>query len=139
MSLLAGGPAAGMEMRSTLDFETRIHLQDSDHTEQFERHYAIGLEAGFNHSVNNGDTLFTFVPFARWDSEDEERKHFDIRELNINHASGDWETLVGIGKVFWGVVESNHLVNIINQTDFLEGVDGEDKLGQTDAPVKPVF
>ncbi len=130
MTLLVGGPAAGMEMRSTLDFETRILLQDSDHTEQFERHYAIGLEAGFNHSVNNGDTIFTFVPFARWDSDDEERKHFDIRELNINHASRDWETLVGIGKVFWGVVESNHLVNIINQTDFLEGVDGEDKLGQ---------
>lgn len=28
------------------------------------------------------------------------------------------------------MAESNHLVDIINQTDFLEGIDGEDKLGQ---------
>jgi len=32
--------------------------------------------------------------------------------------------------VFWGVTESRHLVDVINQTDFVEDIDGEDKLGQ---------
>lgn len=32
--------------------------------------------------------------------------------------------------MFWGVTESRHLVDVINQTDSVEGVDGEDKLGQ---------
>ena len=32
--------------------------------------------------------------------------------------------------MFWGVTESGHLVDIINQTDQREGFDGEDKLGQ---------
>jgi hypothetical protein len=32
--------------------------------------------------------------------------------------------------VFWGVTESRHLVDIINQTDTLEDIDEEDKLGQ---------
>jgi hypothetical protein len=37
---------------------------------------------------------------------------------------------VGVGKVFWGVTEFLHLVDIINQTDLVEYIDGEDKLGQ---------
>ena len=36
----------------------------------------------------------------------------------------------GIGKVFWGVTESQHLVDVINQTDLVENMDGEEKLGQ---------
>jgi len=32
--------------------------------------------------------------------------------------------------VFWGVTEFVHLVDIINQTDQLESIDGEEKLGQ---------
>lgn len=126
-------PAAsvnGMELRSDLELEARIHVQTPEHAGQFDHHYAVGFEAGLQQDFNNGDTLFTFVPYARWDSEDEQRRHFDIRELNVVHVSGNWETLVGISRIFWGVTESNHLVNIINQTDSLEGIDGEDKLGQ---------
>ncbi len=33
-------------------------------------------------------------------------------------------------KVFWGVTEFVHLIDIINQTDLVENIDGEDKLGQ---------
>ena len=40
------------------------------------------------------------------------------------------ELLVGINKVFWGVTESVHLVDIVNQTDLVEDLDQEDKLGQ---------
>jgi hypothetical protein len=32
--------------------------------------------------------------------------------------------------VFWGVTEFKHLVDIVNQTDLVENIDGEDKLGQ---------
>jgi hypothetical protein len=41
-----------------------------------------------------------------------------------------FEVTAGISKVFWGVAETQHLVDIINQTDQVESVDGEDKLGQ---------
>ena len=33
-------------------------------------------------------------------------------------------------RVFWGVTESKHVVDIINQTDLTENIDGETKLGQ---------
>ena len=38
--------------------------------------------------------------------------------------------LIGANVVFWGVTESEHLVDIINQTDAVADIDGEDKLGQ---------
>ncbi len=56
--------------------------------------------------------------------------HWDIRELSWIHVGNGWESRVGIRKVFWGVTEGRHLVDIINQTDQVDQVDGEEKLGQ---------
>jgi hypothetical protein len=70
------------------------------------------------------------VPFARLDSADPSRTHADMRELVWRGFFERWEFRAGIGKVFWGVTESQHLVDIINQTDFVENIDSEDKLGQ---------
>lgn len=68
--------------------------------------------------------------FARVDALDSERTHADIREAFYQYVGDTWELRAGINKVFWGVTESQHLVDVINQTDYLEGFDGEDKLGQ---------
>lgn len=72
--------------------------------------------------------------FGRYDPYDDERTHFDLRAAFIEYLweSGDFvgDIKVGLDKEFWGVLESAHLVDIINQTDFIEAVDGEDKLGQ---------
>ncbi|RTZ15557.1 hypothetical protein EJ063_10760 [Vibrio aquaticus] len=73
---------------------------------------------------------FTLTPFYRLDSLDDERSHGDIREALYLTYWDDYEFRAGIGKVFWGVTESAHLVDVVNQTDAIESVDGEDKLGQ---------
>jgi hypothetical protein len=64
------------------------------------------------------------------DQQDNQRSHGDIRELFWLHVGDDWELKTGLGKVFWGQTESLHLVDVINQTDAIEAIDGEDKLGQ---------
>ncbi|MEE8265604.1 MAG: hypothetical protein V3R62_04590, partial [Acidiferrobacterales bacterium] len=46
------------------------------------------------------------------------------------YIGDDWEALVGVNTVFWGVTESRHLVNVINQIDHVEDIDQEDFLGQ---------
>jgi len=81
-------------------------------------------------SWNNGMQSFTFVPFGRVDAEDGNRTHGDIRELKWTGVFGDVEMRVGLDRVFWGVTESVHLVNVINQIDGVEDVDNEDLLGQ---------
>jgi len=70
------------------------------------------------------------MPFGRYDGVDRERSHWDLRELNALFDTGPWQWQVGVGQVFWGVTESRHLVDIINQTDLVEDIDGEEKLGQ---------
>jgi len=77
-----------------------------------------------------GSHQFVFTPFARIDQQDDERTHADVRELYWLYAGDSWELQAGVGRVFWGVTESQHLVDIINQTDLVENMDGEDKLGQ---------
>lgn len=79
---------------------------------------------------DSGEDSFTFKPFVRFDPQDSDRSHVDVRELNWLHEDDSWELKVGLSKVFWGVAESNHLVDIINQTDEVESPDREDKLGQ---------
>lgn len=96
-----------------------------------ERSYgSLAVEATFHHQWNDGQDLFAFTPFARIDQHDAERTHADIRELTWVRVGDGWEWRFGIRKVFWGVTEGVHLVDVINQTDLVENVDGEDKLGQ---------
>ena len=47
-----------------------------------------------------------------------------LRELSLLWISGNWETRIGVSKVFWGVAESQHLVDTINQTDLAANPDG---------------
>jgi hypothetical protein len=72
----------------------------------------------------------TFSPFLRLDAEDDERTHFDLRELYWSRIGNDWDLHLGVKQVFWGVTEFKHLVDVVNQTDLVENIDGEDKLGQ---------
>lgn len=73
---------------------------------------------------------FKFSPFFRYDQQDGERTHNDIRELALHKKDDLWEAKLGISKVFWGVTKSQYLVDIINQTDLIENIDGTVKLGQ---------
>ncbi len=74
---------------------------------------------------------FVVIPYAKIDSQDDERTHVDLREGFYRfNADGGWSLTLGAAKVFWGRTESRHLVDIINQTDAVEDVDDEDKLGQ---------
>jgi hypothetical protein len=97
---------------------------------QYYTYLSVAAEPEYIHEWNEGDDIFTFTPYAMGDNHDYRRTHVDIRELSWNHAADNWELATGVSKVFWGVTESVHLVDIINQTDLVVNEDGEDKLGQ---------
>jgi len=94
---------------------------------------SVVFQAQYQTQVD-ANTRFSFKPFFRYDDMDQYRTHFDIRELvwdrKMQIANKPWELRVGYDKVFWGVVESNHLVDVINQTDLIENIDKSEKLGQ---------
>lgn len=66
----------------------------------------------------------------RLDQSDPHRSYADLREAVVQFDHGPSTLRLGVNTVFWGTTESRHLVNIINQTDFLDGWDGDEKYGQ---------
>ncbi len=76
-----------------------------------------------NHQVH-------FMGFARLDQYDDKRTHADIRDLYWRFAQANWELSAGIKTIAWGKTESNHLTDIVNQYDLVEGKTQEHKLGQ---------
>ncbi len=75
-------------------------------------------------------TRVLFEPYVRLDSDDGERSYADIREASVSMRRGDWDILLGISQVFWGVAESRNVVDVINQFDAVEDFDDGEKLGQ---------
>jgi hypothetical protein len=122
-------PATGWEWRGELGLEGR-YFTEGPGLPGYWHNGSAYVQMEWMHEWNQRRDLFTFVPFARVDENDARRTHADIRELIWLHVADHWESRVGIGKVFWGVTEGRHLVDIINQSDAVEQVDLEDKLGQ---------
>ncbi|RMG56542.1 MAG: hypothetical protein D6717_06550 [Gammaproteobacteria bacterium] len=54
----------------------------------------------------------------------------DLREAWWEGSPGRVTLRVGVDRVFWGVTESQNLVDIINQRDLAADIDGDEKLGQ---------
>ncbi len=91
---------------------------------------SLGIEATLYLASGDERWSFTATPYLRLDAEDSRRSRGDLRELFVSRVDGRWEAHLGARQVFWGVTEFSHLVDIINQTDLVENIDGEDKLGQ---------
>lgn len=124
--------AGEWDVSTVVDVEVRVFPHAPSHSQQRDATLSpsLSFEPEIIYEWNGRDDRFTFKPFARWDRDDPERTHADLREASWLHLDDGWDTVVGVDKVFWGVTESRHLVDIINQTDGVENTDGEDKLGQ---------
>jgi hypothetical protein len=122
--------AAALESKNsvTADYESNLFFADGQQTYRTDNSAALELETVL--SWQDGQQRLTIKPFFRVDERDDERTHGDMREFIWHKITDDFEVKAGIGKVFWGVTESQHLVDIINQTDLVEKIDGEEKLGQ---------
>lgn len=129
LSLAAEAQAPKFKRSLELSVEVRGFVHDGTDPEQRGSSISLSAEPEFDYALTENTSL-RFVPFARWDQHDDERTHADIRELAVRLRHGNLDAVIGIGRVFWGVIESVHLVDIINQTDLVENPDGEEKLGQ---------
>jgi len=121
--------ASGHEFSGFVAGEARIFANDALYPGQEDHSASISFQPEYYHEWEGGSS-FTFVPFFRADSADSNRTHFDVRELTFLWYEENFELRMGVRKEFWGVTEILHLIDIINQTDLVENIDGEDKLGQ---------
>ena len=112
-------------------FSGSVGLELRAFTEESDTSISGFLNPEWQWSSSDGAIFFELDAFIRKDDLDSKRSDSDIREALLTYSAGSWELSAGIGKVFWGVTESNHLVDVINQTDLSTSPDGETKLGQT--------
>ena len=124
---LIAGPVVAGSLEAETGLEWRGFSEPGLYGQDQSRFSARG-EIGYEGTVLDGD--YELRLFGRYDQKDDERSHADVREASWVYVGSDWSFKAGVSKEFWGVVESLHLVDIINQTDGVEGVDNEDKLGQ---------
>lgn len=124
-SLLQAGEWSGF-----VELQGRYFPQQAVDSEQSDQLVSLAFQPEYYQRWDSGNQSLLFVPFLRWDSKDSERTHGDLRELIWTYAGKGWEAQAGVGRVFWGVTEALHLVDVINQTDLVENPDGEQKLGQ---------
>jgi len=131
--VLAGGintAVTAAEWSGHVGVEARQFVEDPLYAGQQHNNQSLVFVPEFYQQWQDGRFSLTFSPFMRQDSSDTERSHVDIRELLWLMVGDGWELRAGLGRLFWGVTESQHLVDIVNQTDLVEDLDGEQKLGQ---------
>ena len=132
LTLFASTQIFAAEWSGDISTQWRYFFNDpiNSASPQHNNYMSAAIEPDFYHAWNGEQQSITISPFFRVDQHDDERTHGDMREFIWRNQFDNWQIKAGIGKIFWGVTESQHLVDVINQTDFVENIDGEDKLGQ---------
>ncbi len=127
---LYSGQAYCLEHSLEVTHESRFYEGPGKYGNSNQEEISLIFKGEVSHSWDEDRKVVTLIPFGRISSPDDERSHADIREASF---VGSWDRLelrAGISKIFWGVTESLHIVDVVNQTDLVENTDGEDKLGQ---------
>jgi len=130
LSIVMGSHSSAVEFSGQVALETRLFFESAAYAQQHADNSSLSIQPEIYHESKDGSSNITFVPFFRLDEGDKQRTHADIRELSWVKLQDELEWRIGVRKVFWGVTESQHLVDIINQTDNIESIDQEEKLGQ---------
>lgn len=126
----SAGDGVSWELSGFYSAEARFFMHEASYPRQHEANASFAIQPELYLEWDDGDQSLLMVPFARWDQGDPSRTHFDLREFSYIKSASSWELRAGVRKVYWGVAESNHLVDVINQFDIVENFDMEDKLGQ---------
>ncbi|MFP5307937.1 MAG: hypothetical protein ACLGI7_19220, partial [Gammaproteobacteria bacterium] len=124
--LFAAAPAQALDVDLRLEGESRWFYNAA--VAAWSPSVAAGAE--LFHEWHDGRERIVAQLFVREDLRDDSRSHADARELYYAQIGETAEVRIGLRHVFWGVAESRHLVDIINQSDFVEDLDNEIKLGQ---------
>jgi len=132
LATLSGFPGARAQdlFSGSATLESRYYPSNGLYPEQHDAFISAVLSPELFWSTADRAHAFTLAPYARLDGGDSERTHFDLREAYWRTYGDIWELEAGLVRSFWGVTESQHLVDVVNQTDQVENTDGEQKLGE---------
>ena len=129
-ALVSGPVAAEWDFAGNVDLAARVFTEDARWPGQDDSTLQLSIAGSAEARWRGDDARASIIPYLRYDATDDERSLTDLREAYWAHEAESHELLLGFNTVFWGVTESVHLVDVINQTDAVADIDGETKLGQ---------
>ena len=80
--------------------------------------------------LQEDSSKITIRAIGRYDDKDNNRTYFDLQKFKYEYFLDDATLSIGNDIIFWGVNESFHVVDIINQSNLAENLAGTKKLGQ---------
>lgn len=130
--LWSGAASAGLpSLEGYVAVETRVFAESPQDPRQARDTAALVLNPAWKARFGSGEAWeLELAPYARIDARDQAARYVDLRVASLEYRERSQVLRVGFDSVFWGVAESNHLVDIINQVDPRADIDLEAKLGQ---------
>lgn len=129
LAVCLSAPVQALEWQGKAGVDALLFSDQGLHAEQNDQYYSALFELeAFAEVSENAELKSKF--FHRQSTGSASRTHTDVRELMLYSYGEDWELHLGVGKTFWGTTETRHLVDVINQIDWVESLDDEARLGQ---------
>lgn len=119
-----------IQLSGWLEAEVRLFPQAGLYAPQRQVYPALGGELRLAGALGERKHRWAITGFARGDVDDRHRSHVELREASWTWQPGAWQLRGGMLMEFWGVTESNRLVDVVNQRDQREAPDADAKLGQ---------
>src|SRR5687768_4059436 len=118
-----------VEISGWLESELRLFPNEGLYAMQRRAYPALG---GALRLTGSGGGAHSWIVsgFARVGLGDDHRSHVEVREASWTWKPARWQLRAGMLMSFWGVTESNRLVDVVNQRDERESPDVDAKLGQ---------
>ncbi|OUU76047.1 MAG: hypothetical protein CBC29_01735 [Methylococcaceae bacterium TMED69] len=123
-------PFLDYDLKGYFEFEYRYFPKKDRKRIASQTNQSVAMSFDLFLDFKKPDLSLLIAPFARIDQRDVSRNILDLSEFYLSFTKPKWELKIGSKKLFWGVLESNHLVDIVNQTNNAESFDLEEKLGQ---------
>ncbi len=122
--------AGTSKFSGSVEAEVQYFPNEGNLEEQEDLFGSIAIRPEYYWRSENKDHKVKMKLFYRATEPNGSRTHGDVREFTYLYSNSGWYVKTGVDIVFWGVTESAHLVDVINQTDNVESISGEEKLGQ---------
>lgn len=90
----------------------------------------VDLHLKYGREYLDGSSNLILDAHATADQHDNHRNRVDFNELAWRYSPQKFSLLAGMHTEFWGVTESWHLIDVLNQTDLTQNIDQHAKLGQ---------
>ena len=122
--------ASTLNMELSAEYQYFSHANEQLLAQDYSGDATTYFRVKYDDAFREGSIKLFIDGTATYNERDDHRTRNDFNALTIGYFTNNIDITIGMRTEFWGVTESRHLVDVINQTVVADNIDGESKLGQ---------